>query len=179
MGSNNFNIAYQRQLRGTTITHVLSVYTTEQRQQQTLHTFFTNNHEVLAQRGHSYWRSKQLLEPMQHLAAQKQLHRNHHYFLSLGSCGGMKAYGQLYTLFGGSVDILATIGTGLAFINNPYNVLLPELATATNNLNNWEDVAALSAHIFQGGRGQDYLQPGSLAAIVHKIHTETIKSSLQ
>ena len=30
-----------------------------------------------------------------------------------------------------------------------------------------------TAFIFQGGRGQDYLQPGSLTAILHKILDES------
>ena len=37
----------------------------------------------------------------------------------------------------------------------------------------WKTVAQRSASIFQNGRGQDYLQPGSLTAILHKILDET------
>jgi hypothetical protein len=36
----------------------------------------------------------------------------------------------------------------------------------------WKDMADKSAFIYPGGRGGDYLQPGSLTAILHKILDE-------
>ena len=36
----------------------------------------------------------------------------------------------------------------------------------------WKQVAQQTAYIFQSGRGQDYLQPGSLTAVLHKILDE-------
>lgn len=132
---------------------------------------------MLAQRGHSYWRSEQIIEPLTKLIEENRVSeselRGKQRFLSLGSCGGVKAYTTLTRLFASSVDILASIGTGLAMINDPYNKMFFEII-ATNNTNiSWKTMAQQSASIFQSDRGQDYLLPGSLTAILHKILDET------
>ena len=90
-------------------------------------------------------------------------------FLSLGSCGGVKAYTRLNQMFLGHVDILATIGTGLAVINDPYNKSFFEVIAKKPSTITWKDMALELAFIFKGGHGRDYIQPGSLPAILHKI----------
>ena len=136
---------------------------------------------MLAQRGHSYWRSEQIVEPLEELVkeglvTQADL-RAKQRFLSLGSCGGVKAYTNLTRLFESSVDILATIGTGLALINDPYNKSFFEIIAANPSTISWKGVAQQTSFIFQGGRGQDYLQPGSLTAMLHKILDESQQAS--
>jgi hypothetical protein len=90
-------------------------------------------------------------------------------FMSLGSCGGIRAYSELATFFHNKVDILATVGTGKAIINDPYNQLLFELIAARPNSLSWKEVSDQAAIIFKHGMGEEYLQPGSLPAILHKI----------
>jgi hypothetical protein len=89
--------------------------------------------------------------------------------MSLGSCGGIRAYSELATLFNNNVDILATVGTGKAVINNPYNQFLFEAVAKAGQTLSWDDLSELSSKIFKQGLGEDYLQPGSLPAILHKI----------
>jgi hypothetical protein len=132
--------------------------------------------EMLAQRGHSYWRSEQIIEPLTKLIEENKVNqfnlRDKQRFLSLGSCGGVKVYTSLTRLFASSVDILATIGTGLAMINDPYNKMFFEIIAGNSSSITWKQVAQQSASIFRGERGQDYLLPGSLTAILHKILDE-------
>jgi hypothetical protein len=89
--------------------------------------------------------------------------------MSLGSCGGIRAYSELATFFHNKVDILATVGTGKAVINDPYNQLLFELVATRSNSLSWKEVGDQAALIFKHGMGEEYLQPGSLPAILHKI----------
>jgi hypothetical protein len=89
--------------------------------------------------------------------------------MSLGSCGGIRAYSELANLFNHNVDILATVGTGKAVVNNPYNQFLFEVVANGRTDLSWDDVAEKSSRIFKQGLGEDYLQPGSLPAILHKI----------
>ena len=175
METENTSVAFTRTFNHITIRHTLSVYRNQEEQQKKLLHFFTSGHEMLIQRGHSYWRKEQITDPMtslikRHTLTQKML-KNKQRFLSLGSCGGVKAYSRLNRLFAGSVDILATIGTGLAEINTPYNTFLFEFIATHGEAASWDKVSNASAPIFQSGRGQDYLQPGSLTAILHKMFT--------
>lgn len=177
MRDRNFSVAFVKKIGGVTIIHTQFVYTDKEHQMEMLNRFIHSNDEMLAQRGHSYWRSEQIIEPLTQLIEDKKVTesdlRGKQRFLSLGSCGGMKAYTNLTRLFSSSVDILATIGTGLAMINDPYNMKFFEIVAANPSTISWKTVAHQSAPIFQNGRGQDYLQPGSLTAILHKILDET------
>lgn len=169
-------VTFSKMVNGITLCHTLSVYADPLSQQQQLLHFFTSGHEMLIQRGHSYWRDEQIIEPMSELVRQGLLTPNmleqKQRFLSLGSCGGIKAYSRLNALFDGSVDVLATIGTGLAEINDPYNIFLFEFIAAQSGAPSWDDVSRGADKFFSSGRGHDYLQPGSLTAILHKIlHT--------
>ncbi|MCI5125356.1 MAG: hypothetical protein D3925_12990, partial [Candidatus Electrothrix sp. AR5] len=83
-----------------------------------------------------------------------------------------KAYTKLTRMFLGHIDLLATIGTGMAMINDPYNRNFFETVAKNPSTITWEDMAAKSSFIFAKGRGQDYLQPGCLTAILHKILDE-------
>ncbi|MCK5515893.1 MAG: hypothetical protein KAI39_03375, partial [Desulfobulbaceae bacterium] len=162
-----------KKINGITVSHSVFVFQGEQMQKELLKQFLTGGHEMFAQRGHSYWRTEQLLEPINKLledgAVTADDLQSKQRFLSLGSCGGIRAYSELATLFSNNVDILATVGTGKAVINNPYNQFLFEaVAKADGNLS-WDDVAEQSSRIFKQGLGEDYLQPGSLPAILHKI----------
>ena len=177
MRQRHFAVAFIKQVGGITICHTQFVYSDKNNQMEMLRRFIQSKDEMLAQRGHSYWRSEQIVEPMSQLIEEKKITeadlRGKQRFLSLGSCGGVKAYTNLTRLFDGSVDILATIGTGLALINDPYNKSFFEIIAASPSSISWKAVAQQTAFIFQGERGQDYLLPGSLTAILHKILDES------
>ena len=130
-------------------------------------------HEMFAQRGHSYWRTEQLIDPISKLIEDGAVTEADigakQRFMSLGSCGGIRAYSELATLFNNNVDILATVGIGKAVVNNPYNEFLFEAVAKADKDLSWDDIAERSARIFKQGLGEDYLQPGSLPAILHKI----------
>lgn len=176
MRDKGFAVAFVRTVNGLTINHAAYVYTDENRQKKLLQRFIRSGAEMLAQRGHSYWRSEQITEPMTELMQQGYLKDDDllgkQRFLSLGSCGGVKAYTSLNKMFLGKVDILATIGTGLAAINDPYNKNFFEVVAKKPSTINWKDMSDNLAFIFKGGHGRDYLQPGSLPAILHKILDE-------
>jgi len=128
---------------------------------------------MFAQRGHSYWRTEQLIDPISKLVEEGAVTDvdlgSKQRFMSLGSCGGIRAYSELANLFDNNVDILATVGTGKAVVNNPYNEFLFEAVAKANKDLSWDDIAERSSKIFKQGLGEDYLQPGSLPAILHKI----------
>lgn len=180
MYRNRYAVALVKDVNGLTINHAVLVYTGEKDQELLIERFFRTGTEMFAQRGHSYWRSEQITDPMQLLMDKGKLTQTdlfaHQRFLSLGSCGGVKAYTKLDRMFAGNVDILATIGTGLAAINDPYNKNFFEVVARKPSSITWKDVARELSFIFQGGQGRDYLQPGSLPAILHKIINEERKA---
>ncbi len=169
-------VAFVKSFHGLEISHTSYIYANEAAQERMMKQFLLSGDEMFAQRGHSYWRSEQITDPLLSLLKKGEITsrdlRARQRFLSLGSCGGVKAYTKLTRLFCGKVDILATIGTGLAMINNPYNRNFFEIVAASPATISWKDVARQSRFIFAGGRGRDYLQPGSLTAILHKILDE-------
>ncbi len=177
MRDRHFAVAFVKKVGNVTIHHTQFVYSDKEHQMEMLNRFIHSRDEMLAQRGHSYWRTEQIVEPLTQLIEENKISesdlRGKQRFLSLGSCGGVKVYTQLTRLFSGSVDILATIGTGLAMVNDPYNKKFFEIIAENPSSISWKTVAQKSASIFQNGRGQDYLQPGSLTAILHKILDET------
>jgi len=179
MQRQQFAVSFTRTINDLTIKHATYVYSDEKNQEQLLEHFILSGTEMLAQRGHSYWRSEQITEPMEKLKLQGRLNdndlRGKQRFLSLGSCGGVKAYTSLNQMFLGHVDILATIGTGLAVINDPYNKSFFEVIAKKPSTITWKDMSQYLAFIFKGGHGRDYLQPGSLPAILHKILDEEKK----
>ena len=181
MRDRHFAVAFVKKVGNVTITHTQFVYSDKENQSEMLNRFIHSKDEMLAQRGHSYWRSEQIVEPLTELIEENKVTetdlRSKQRFLSLGSCGGTKAYTNLTRLFSGSVDILATIGTGLALINDPYNKMFFEIVANNSPSITWKTTAQQTAFIFQDGRGQDYLQPGSLTAILHKIVDETKHAS--
>ncbi len=179
MQRNHFSVAFTKQLNGLTISHAQYIYAGEKMQQQLLGRFLQGGDEMFAQRGHSYWRSEQITDPLIKSIREQTITNDDldskQRFFSLGSCGGVKAYTRLTRLFRGRIDILATIGTGMAIINDPYNKNFFEVIAGNPATISWKTVADKSAFIFQGGRGQDYLQPGSLTAILHKLIDEDKK----
>jgi hypothetical protein len=174
-----FSAAFVKKVNGIVIRHSVHVYGDQESQQRVMLRFLKGGDEMLAQRGHSYWRSEQITDPIKQLQESQQISdqdltaRQH--FLSLGSCGGVKIYTKLNRLFLGRLDILATIGTGQAMINDPYNLHFFEIVAGNPSSMSWEDLARKTAFIFSGGRGQDYLQPGCLTAILHKILDEDMR----
>jgi hypothetical protein len=162
-----------KRVNGVEISHSVFLFQGEGVQRQLLKQFLTGGHEMFAQRGHSYWRTEQLIDPITKLVEDGEISladlMNKQRFMSLGSCGGIRAYSELATLFNNNVDILATVGTGKAVINNPYNGFLFEAVAKENGNLSWDDLAERSSKIFKKGLGEDYLQPGSLPAILHKI----------
>lgn len=166
-------VDWVKQINGVEISHSVVVYHDVRHQQELLRQFLLGGHEMFAQRGHSYWRKEQLLNPLQELVksgavAPEDLVSKQR-FMSLGSCGGIRAYSELATFFHNNVDILATVGTGKAIINDPYNQLLFELVASRADSLSWQQVSDQAAKIFKHGMGEEYLQPGSLPAILHKI----------
>ena len=155
------------------LSHAVTVYQNEISQQQLLKQFLEGKMEMFAQRGHSYWRAEQLIEPMTKIIETGAVSSDSisaiNRFLSIGSCGGLRIYTQLNKLFNHSIDILATIGTGKAVVNDPYNRKLFEIIATTPDTVGWKEINRQSASIFAEGRGADYLQPGSLPAILHKM----------
>jgi hypothetical protein len=180
MRANHFAVAFTRNVAGIRIRHCQYVYGNEKDQQLLLERYFKGGDEMIAQRGHSYWRSEQLTEPLVKLLREQKITDADidakQRFLSLGSCGGVKAYTRMTRLFRGHVDILATIGTGMAIINDPYNKNFLEVIARNPDTISWKEVADKLDFIFRGGRGQDYLQPGCLTAILHKIIDEDRES---
>lgn len=166
-------VDWTRTVHGLQLTHSIFVYQGKATQQQLLLQFFKSGSEMFAQRGHSYWRREQLIEPLRELLASGTITaadlREKQRFLSIGSCGGIRAYSELNRIFHNNVDILATIGTGKTTINNPYNQQFFEIIANHPSLLTWEEMAKKSADIFARNLGEDYLQPGSLPAILHKI----------
>ena len=177
MRTQHFAVTFVKTINGISLHHTQFVYTDRVNQMEMLRRFIRSGDEMLAQRGHSYWRSEQIIDPLTQLLKENRITeaelRGKQRFLSLGSCGGVKAYTKLTRLFEGSVDILATIGTGVAQVNDPYNKALFEIVVNNPATISWRNVAQQSAFIFQGGHGQDYLQPGSLTAILHKLLEES------
>jgi protein-disulfide isomerase-like protein with CxxC motif len=181
MRTRHFAVAFVKKVGDVTIVHTQFVYSDMENQMEMLNRFIHSKDEMLAQRGHSYWRSEQIIDPLTKLIEEGRVTeadlRGKQRFLSLGSCGGVKVYTNLTRLFASSVDILATIGTGLALINDPYNKMFFEIIASNPSTISWKGVAQQSSSIFQGERGQDYLLPGSLTAILHKILDETQQAS--
>ena len=166
-------IDWNRSVAGLEISHSVFVYQGKATQQQLLAQFLKGGSEMFAQRGHSYWRREQLIDPLKELLAGGTVTaadiRAKQRFLSIGSCGGIRAYSELNRIFHNQVDILATIGTGKTTVNNPYNQQFFEIIARNGGKLSWEQLARQSAGIFHANRADDYLQPGSLPAILHKI----------
>ena len=171
-----FAVAFVKKVKGIRISHTVYVYAGEADQQLLMKRFLQGDDEMFAQRGHSYWRSEQITDPLEKLKENQEITAGdltkRQRFLSLGSCGGVKAYTKLTRMFLGHIDILATIGTGIAMINDPYNRSFFEIVAKNPSSITWKDMTAKSSFIFANGRGQDYLQPGCLTAILHKILDE-------
>ncbi|PIE60524.1 MAG: hypothetical protein CSA31_01600 [Desulfobulbus propionicus] len=169
-------VAFSKEINGINIRHVLSVYSSPEYQQTMLRRFISFGDEMLIQRGHSYWRDEQIIDPMKALLQTGQLSAaqlaRKQRFLSLGSCGGVKVYSMVASLFAGSVDILATVGTGLTHVNNPFNSFLFELVAQKNGNLTWSDVNRETRFIFDLAGGEGYLRPDSLTAILHRIIRE-------
>ena len=166
-------VEYYKTVNGIELTHAVTVYHNRDTQRRLLKKFLTSGMEMFAQRGHSYWREEQLLDPMRELLESGEIGREKipdiNRFLSIGSCGGIRIYSELNRLFDNTIDIFATVGTGKAVVNDPYNQRLFEIIAVSPNRLNWDEVSSQLDPIFAEGRGSDYLQPGSLPAILHKM----------
>ncbi len=166
-------VDWVRTVAGIEIAHSVFFYQGKANQQQLLALFLKDGSEMFAQRGHSYWRRDQLIDPLKALLERGTVTaadlRAKQRFLSIGSCGGIRAYSELNRIFHNHVDILATIGTGKTTVNTPYNQRFFEIIAEGGGDLSWEEVARRSAGIFQASLADDYLQPGSLPAILHKI----------
>lgn len=166
-------VEYYKTIRDIELSHAVAVYQDPASQQRLLEQFLLSGIEMFAQRGHSYWREEQLLEPMQELIENRKISSDSipdiNRFLSIGSCGGIRIYSELNRLFDNTIDIFATVGTGKAIVNDPYNRRLFEIIATSPDTISWDDVSLMLTPIFSDGRGGDYLQPGSLPAILHKM----------
>jgi hypothetical protein len=166
-------IDWKKTVSTVEITHSTGIFQDNIRQLALLQKFWKLGYEMYCQRGHSYWVGPQLQIPLESLKLDTSLAKNktlpEKRFLSLGSCGGMESYLELSQVFAGQIDILATVGTGKVTINNQYNRVLFELAASHPHLSSWDEVAQLTRPIFSETGGSDYLQPGSLPALLHKM----------
>ena len=166
-------VDWVKSMNGLELSHSVVVYYDVSQQQRLLEQFLKGGHEMFAQRGHSYWRKEQLLDPLQALLKSGAIGKgdlvSKQRFMSLGSCGGIRAYSELALFFHNKVDILATVGVGKAIINDPYNQLLFELVASHSSSMTWKQVSEQAKLIFKHGMGEEYLQPGSLPAILHRI----------
>ena len=166
-------IDWKKTVSKVEITHSTGIFQDNIRQLALLQEFWELGYEMYCQRGHSYWVGPQLQIPLESLKLDTTVAKNktlpEKRFLSLGSCGGMESYLELSQIFAGQIDILATVGTGKVTINNQYNRVLLELAASHPHLSSWDEVAQLTQPIFTETGGSDYLQPGSLPALLHKM----------
>jgi hypothetical protein len=166
-------IEYHKTVNNIELSHSVAVYQNEADQQRLLKQYLESGMEMFAQRGHSYWREEQLLKPMRQLLESEEISHasipDINRFMSIGSCGGIRIYSELNRLFNNSVDIFATVGTGKAVVNDPYNQRLFEVIAASGDELSWEEVARRLNPILSDERDSDYLQPGSLPAILHKM----------
>jgi len=166
-------VEWYKEVNGLELSHAVAVYQDDFHQQQLLKQFLEQEMEMFAQRGHSYWRGEQLIEPMTTLIETGAISSDSlsaiNRFMSIGSCGGLRIYTTLNKLFNNTIDIMATVGTGKAVVNDPYNQLLFEIIATSPDTVSWEEIGRQSASIFADGRGSDYLLPGSLPAILHKM----------
>ena len=166
-------IEYHKTVNNIELSHSVAVYQNEADQQRLLKQYLESGMEMFAQRGHSYWREEQLLKPMRQLLESGEISHasipDINRFMSIGSCGGIRIYSELNRLFNNSVDIFATVGTGKAVVNDPYNQRLFEVIAASGDELSWEEVARRLNPILSDERDSDYLQPGSLPAILHKM----------
>ncbi|MBT8330237.1 MAG: hypothetical protein KJN87_11065 [Desulfofustis sp.] len=166
-------VEYYKTVNGIELTHAVTVYHKRDTQRRLLKKFLISGMEMFAQRGHSYWREEQLLDPMRELLESGEIDRKNipdiNRFLSIGSCGGIRIYSELNRLFDNTIDIFATVGTGKAVVNDPYNQRLFEIIATSPNRLDWDEISTQLDPIFAEGRGSDYLQPGSLPAILHKM----------
>ena len=166
-------VEFHKTVNAIELSHAVTVFQNRAVQRRLLKQYLTSGMEMFAQRGHSYWREEQLLEPMRQLLESGDIARaslpDINRFLSIGSCGGIRIYSELNRLFDNSIDIFATVGTGKAIVNDPYNQRLFEIIAMSRTDLSWDDVSSQLTSIFADGRGSDYLQPGSLPAILHKM----------
>lgn len=168
-------VEWQKSVGTMTISHGLYVFFDADHQQRLLEIFLREGDEMFAQRGHSYYRNSQLLSPLQTLLREgkisKELLAATPRFVSLGSCGGIKAYSRINAIFENNVDIFGTVGTGTARMNNSFNRRLLEIAALPEAPSSWQHVASLLEDISgKGQTGGEYIIPGSLPAILHKMH---------
>jgi len=169
-------IVWQKRIGTVALHHFVYVYHGRSAQEQLLKTFLTKGHELFAQRGHSYWRGEQLLLPLARLLERKEitpdLLASQPRFISIGSCGGIRANSELIRRFGNRLDILATVGTGTAAINTPFNTRMLEIVAEQHErvvTLTWQELARLTHTIFATDQGNEYILPGSLPAILYKM----------
>jgi len=169
-------VRWVKQIGGVELNHFVYVYQGKSAQERLLKTFLNKGHELFAQRGHSYWRGQQLLQPLERLIERHEippeLLTDRPRFISIGSCGGIRVFRELTSIFGDRLDLLATVGTGTSTINTPYNTRLLEIIAEHQNQQpplTWQDIARRTDNIFTTAAGGEYIRPGSLPAILYKM----------
>lgn len=166
-------IDWKKMVGGIEITHSTGIYQNDKNQTDLLKQFLQLGYEMYCQRGHSYWLRRQLQTPLAKIVKDDTVFfksiKSKQRFLSLGACGSVGSYLNLGKILAGHVDILATLGTGRTKINNMYNRTLFEIIISQPHLTSWQDVRKLTDPIFTGNDEKDYLQPGSLPSLVHKM----------
>ena len=166
-------VEWYKTVNNVELSHAVTVYRDRHTQERLLKQFMKNDVEMFAQRGHSYWRRSQVLWPMKKLQERGEIINEDitrlNRFMSVGSCGGIRIYSELNKLFDNRVDIFATVGTGKAAINDSYNQRLFEIVAESPDNAGWDRITGKTAPIFAKERESDYLQPGSLPAILYKM----------
>lgn len=157
-------VDFVRDRKGVKLVQTVSLNLGEERQQQVLRWYLSGGIEILSQRGHSYWRGSQILAPMEEIRQANRLpvpDAAPRRFISLGSCGSMKAYWQTVRLFDGSADVLATVGVGASRVNDLFTIQLAEFAAA-HPASTWNDAREKLAPVFDRWHGRGYIAPGNL-----------------
>ena len=166
-------IDWKKKVGSIEITHSTGIYQNNKKQTYLLKQFLKLGYEMYCQRGHSYWLRRQLQDPLAQIVKDEttflKVIEKKQRFLSLGACGSIESYLSLGITLAGHVDILATLGTGRTKINNMYNRTLFEIIADHPTLTSWQDMSKLTEPIFTENDEKDYLQPGSLASLVHKM----------
>lgn len=172
-------VDWGKMVHGIKLVQTMSVSRSIRQQEHLLSSYFEDNYEVLAQRGHSYWRRSQLIAPLAKLKKKKDkklerffAERSSQHLISLGSCGGIRLYNEIHGLLPGMVTLMGTTGTGRMKINNAVNQFLPELAASTQNNNSWPEIlnSPKMKSIFETYRTDDYIFPGTLVDLLYRHH---------
>ena len=166
-------VDFVKTVNNVQISHSVCVFYNGDTQQKLLEQFIQDGHEMYAPRGHSYWLSDHILDPLQKLSKSERVSPEEltakQRFLSIGACGAINIYSDLTQAFCNKVDMLGSLGAGKTAINNLYNWFLFETIASDPQIPTWKDMDRKTAFIFREDTDKDYQLPGDLPAMLYKI----------